>query len=60
MAKVKLTLAKSLIGRKKNQILTTNSLGLKKIGDTVVSERDNILEGKLNVIAHLVKVEEAK
>ena len=58
MAKVKLTLAKSLIGRKKNQILTANSL--KKIGDTVVSERDNILEGKLNVIAHLVKVEEAK
>ena len=60
MAKVKLTLAKSLIGRKKNQILTANSLGLKKIGDTVVSERDNILEGKLNAIAHLVKVEEAK
>ena len=60
MAKVKLTLAKSLIGRKKNQILTANSLGLKKIGDTVVSERDNILEGKLNVKAHLVKVEEAK
>ena len=60
MAKVKLTLAKSLIGRKKNQILPANSLGLKKIGDTVVSERDNILEGKLNVIAHLVKVEEAK
>lgn len=60
MAKVKLTLAKSLIGRKKNQILTANSLGLKIIGDTVVSERDNILEGKLNVIAHLVKVEEAK
>ena len=60
MAKVKLTLAKSLIGRKKNQILTANSLGLKKIGDTVVSERDNILEGKHNVIAHLVKVEEAK
>ena len=60
MAKVKLTLAKSLIGRKKNQTLTANCLGLKKIGDTVVSERDNILEGKLNVIAHLVKVEEAK
>ena len=60
MAKVKLTLAKSLIGRKKNQILTANSLGLKKIGDTVVSERDNILEGKLNVTAHLAKVEEAK
>ena len=60
MEKVTIRLAKSLIGRKKNQILTANSLGLKKIGDTVVSERDNILEGKLNVIAHLVKVEEAK
>lgn len=60
MAKAKITLTKSLIGRKKNQILTANSLGLRKIGDTVISERDHILEGKINVIAHLVKVEDAE
>ena len=32
--KVTITLAKSLIGRKENQILTCKSLGLRKIGDS--------------------------
>ena len=54
MAQVKITLSKSLIGKKKNQILTAKSLGLRKIGDTFVSEKTDILEGKINVIAHLV------
>ncbi|MDD6268973.1 MAG: 50S ribosomal protein L30, partial [Oscillospiraceae bacterium] len=33
MAK-KITLVKSLIGRKQDQIATANTLGLKKIGDS--------------------------
>ena len=37
MSKVKITLTKSLIGRKSNQIATANSLGLRKINDTTVS-----------------------
>ncbi len=58
--KVKITLAKSLIGRKKNQILTAASLGLHKIGDCKVIEKDAVVEGKINVICHLVKVEDAE
>ena len=58
MAKVKLTLTKSLIGRKKSQILTANSLGLKKIGDFKVVEKDTPIEGKIDAISHLISVEE--
>ena len=57
---MKIKLVKSLAGRLKKHIATANSLGLRKIGDTVVSERDHILEGKINVIVHLVKVEDAE
>ena len=58
MAKVKITLKKSLIGRKKNHILTANSLGLRKIGDTTVQEKSAVTEGKIRVISHLVSVEQ--
>ena len=34
LAKIKITLSKSLIGRKKDHIATANALGLKKIGKT--------------------------
>lgn len=59
MAKVKLTLTKSLIGRKKSQILTAESLGLRKIGDTKIVEKDVPTEGKITAISHLISVEEA-
>ena len=35
MAKLRITLVKSLIGRKKDHITTANTLGLRKIGKTV-------------------------
>ena len=60
MAKVKITLTKSLIGRKKNHILTAKSLGLKKIGDNKVVEKDVAIEGKINLISHLISVEDAE
>ncbi|MBQ3082098.1 MAG: 50S ribosomal protein L30 [Clostridia bacterium] len=59
MAKVKITLKKSLIGRKENQILTCKSLALTKIGDSKVIEVNDAVQGKINVIAHLVSVENA-
>ncbi len=58
MSKVKLTLTKSLIDRKKEQILTAHSLGLRKIGDFKVVEKDTAIEGKINTISHLISVEE--
>ena len=38
MAKLQITLTKSLIGRKSSHIATANALGLKKIGKTVEVE----------------------
>ena len=55
----KVTLIKSLIGSKPAQRATAASLGLKKIGDFVVHNDDAVLAGKIKVISHLVKVEQA-
>ena len=55
----KVTLVKSLIGAKPNQKATAASLGLVKIGDSIVHEDSAALAGKVKVISHLVKVENA-
>ena len=53
----KVTLVKSLIGAKPNQKATAKSLGLNKIGDSIVHEDNAVLAGKIKVISHLVKTE---
>ena len=53
----KVTLTKSLIGSKPNQKATAKSLGLTKIGNSIVLKNDQVLAGKIKVISHLVKVE---
>ena len=58
MAKVKVTLTKSLIGCLDKQIATAHSLGLRKIGDTTVQEQSAVLDGKIRVVSHLVSVEQ--
>ena len=57
MENVKVTLVKSLIACKKNQIATASSLGLKRPGDSTVQANSATLQGKIKVISHLVKVE---
>lgn len=59
MAKVKITLVKSLIGRKKDQIATVNALGLKKIGSIVEHEETPQISGMIKKVSYLLKVEEA-
>ncbi len=54
---VKVTLVKSLIGAIPNQKATAKSLGLRKIGDSIVHADDKVIAGKIKVISHLVKVE---
>ena len=54
---MKITLVKSLNGRNKTHIATANSLGLRKIGDSIVHADDAVLAGKIKVLAHLVTVE---
>tara|TARA_B100001250_G_scaffold233830_1_gene200741 strand:- start:296 stop:475 length:180 start_codon:yes stop_codon:yes gene_type:complete len=58
MSKVKITLKRSLIGQGHKPRETIKSLGLKKINSSVERELDNSLEGMLNVVKHLVKIEE--
>lgn len=58
MAKLKITLVKSLIGRKKDHIATANALGLKKIGKTVEHEDTPQINGMINKVSYLLKVEE--
>ena len=57
--KVKVTLKKSLLAAKPNQKVTAASLGLRKIGDSIVHEAGPVLDGKVRVLAHLVSVEKA-
>ena len=55
----KVTLVKSTIGALPNQKATAKSLGLIKIGDFIIHEDNAVLAGKVKVISHLVKVENA-
>ncbi|MGN1202748.1 MAG: 50S ribosomal protein L30 [Eubacterium sp.] len=58
MADIKITLKKSLISCKKDQIATAHSLGLRKIGNVTVQPDNAQTKGKLAKIAHLVTVVE--
>ena len=60
MARLKVTQIRSEIGGKQNQRDTLRSLGLKRIGHSVVKEARPEILGMVNVVAHLVTVEEVK
>ena len=53
-----ITLKKRLIARKKDQIDTANSLGLRKIGDKTVQPDNSQTLGKIKKISHLVEVKD--
>ena len=58
MAK-QIKLVKSLIGCKKDQIATAQSLGLRKVGDVTTQPDNEQTNGKIKKISHLVEVTEA-
>ncbi len=58
MSKIKVTLKKSLIGRKKKHIATANALGLRKIGKTMEHQDTPQIRGMINQIDYLLHVEE--
>ncbi|MEN8613771.1 50S ribosomal protein L30 [Dehalogenimonas sp. THU2] len=60
MAKLAITLVKSSIGYKADQKATLESLGLKKIRQTVVQEDNQAIRGMIIKVRHLVEVAEAK
>lgn len=58
MAKLQVTLVRSLIGRPENQRVTVKTLGLRKINQSVTHEDNAAIRGMINKVNHLVKVEE--
>jgi len=58
VAKLKITLVKSVIGCKDDQIATVKALGLKKIRDVVEKQDTPQIRGMLNKVSHLINVEE--
>jgi len=58
VAKVKVTLLKSLIGRSRNQRTVVRTLGLKKPGNSVIHNDTPQIRGMIAKVSHLLKVEE--
>ncbi|WP_127846656.1 50S ribosomal protein L30 [Psychroflexus aestuariivivens] len=58
MAKIKITKTRSAIKRPKNQKLTLEALGLRKIGQSNEIEKSDSVMGMVNKVKHLVSVEE--
>ena len=58
MAQLKVTQKKSEIGGTSGQRNTLRSLGLKRIGDTVVKEDRPEIRGMVKTVTHMVAVEE--
>ena len=60
MAKLQITLVRSLIGRNEKQRATVAALGLRKLHQTVVKKDNPAIRGMINRVSHMVKVEEVQ
>jgi large subunit ribosomal protein L30 len=58
--KLQITLKRSLIGRKPNQVKTAHALGLRKLNQVVVKESNDAINGMVHTILHLVDVKEVE
>jgi len=58
MAKIKITLTRSVIGRPEDQRATVKALGLKKTNSSVVQEDNAVIRGMVRKVEHLVTVQE--
>ena len=58
MAKLKITLTRSLIGRPETQRKTIKALGLKKLNSAVELPDNESIRGQLHKVEHLITVEE--
>jgi len=59
MANLKITLYHGLVNRTPKQRATAQSLGLRKIGQSVIREDNSVTRGMILTVRHLVTVEEA-
>jgi len=56
---LQITLVRSPIGYSKKQKATLKALGLKKLNQSVTHKDNEVLQGMLDKVSHLVIVEEA-
>jgi large subunit ribosomal protein L30 len=54
---IRITLRRSLIGEKPKNRATVQSLGLRRIGQTVEQRDDASTQGMVNQVAHLLSIE---
>lgn len=60
MAKIKVTLVKSTIACLEKQKKNVEALGLHKVGSSKIHEDNVTVRGMIEVVSHLVKVEDAE
>ena len=58
--RLEVTLKRSLIGRRPNQVKTAKALGLRKLNQVVVKEDNEAIRGMIKTISHLVEVQEVE
>ncbi len=58
MAKIRITLVKSICKAKLKQVATVRALGLKKTGSFVEQENNPQIKGMIAKVSHLVSAEE--
>lgn len=60
MSQLKITQLRGVVGAKPNQRETMRSLGLRKIGQTVTRPNTPDVRGMVDVVGHMVEVEEVE
>lgn len=58
MAKIKIKLMKSKIGKTHKQRSTVEALGLKKIGQVIEQEDNAQIRGMIKIVDHMIEVVE--
>lgn len=58
MAKLQITLVRSVIGRPEKQRVTVKTLGLRKTNSSVVHNDTPAIRGMINKVSHLLSVTE--
>jgi large subunit ribosomal protein L30 len=56
--KIKVKLVRGLAGKRKDQIEAVRSLGLKKVNDERILDKNPMVLGNINKVKHLIQVEE--
>jgi large subunit ribosomal protein L30 len=54
---MRITLVKSLIGVTKKQVVTVNTLGLRKKGDSKIVKDNPSIRGMVEQVSYLLKIE---